>query len=144
MRRVAICAAAAVCFLGSTGAEASSWRKVMKVDPYTKDSSSAHYYDYASTFQDKNTGWIVTHLQFVEADKAAAGDVPSWYLWAFDCSGKAMHSIGFQSGDGFKTEADWRTKSYPLTGSDSDAVTAELGNQLCAMDGLWPKDEIGK
>src|SRR5437868_5822871 len=34
MRRIIVCLAAAVCFLASTGADASSWHKVMAVDPY--------------------------------------------------------------------------------------------------------------
>lgn len=137
-----VCTAAAVCLLGSSGAAASSWRKVMAVDPYSNGTDNAHYYDYGSTFQDSSTGWIVTHLQFVSADKAAAGNVPSWYLWAYDCNAKVMRDVGFEDGKSFKVEDGWRDKTYPLSGDKSDSVTAELGNQLCAMSGLWPAGKL--
>lgn len=145
MRRVIFgCSAAAICFLASTGAEASSWHKVMAVDPYAGGKDSGHYYDYDATFRDRSTGWVVTRLQFLDASKAASGEVSTWYLWAFDCRANTVRYIGNQEEAGFKPNDNWRDKADSLSEPSMNGVTNALEKRVCARNRLWPKGDIGK
>jgi len=143
MRKLLSISALALALAGVSGAaHASGWEKVMKVDPYEAKDGSAHYYDFDTTFQDRKTGWIVTRLQFTSPARAAAGDVPTWYLWAFDCKASTMRSIGVQGNDGFTPNADWRSKPESLSQPHMNGVTNELEEQLCDFDGLWDEGDI--
>jgi hypothetical protein len=135
-------ALAAALAAASAACAAGHWSKVMKVDPYEGKDGSAHFYSKADTFQDGGTGWIVTHLSYTSPEGAASGEVGTWFLWAFDCRANAVRYIGTDEGKGFKANADWRAKPYSLAQPNMDGVTNELGKQLCALDGLWPKGEI--
>jgi hypothetical protein len=126
----------------SMASAAGHWSKVMKVDPFEGKDGSAHFYSKADTFQDGRTDWIVTHLSFTSPAQAQSGEVGTWYLWAFDCHANAVRYIGADEGKGFKVNSDWRAKPSSLAQDDMDGVTKELGRQLCALDGLWPKGEI--
>lgn len=135
---------AMLCLFGPSVAQAAKWLPVTPDDPFaSKD--SRHFFDIDSGKEDRATGFVYAHMNFVSATDASGNTVKGWYIWAYDCANNTVYftSDPGADGSGSVAKSGWKTAPSPMN-EKTDLVTRELGRKLCALKGSWPKGDLPK
>jgi hypothetical protein len=140
MRRILFATLAFAAFCGE--AQAERWLRIDPNDPYGKE-GSFHWFDIDSAFEDSATGWVYSWGAYKKAADIQSGAVRGRFLWAFDCAGKKVHSVGYEENGAWKEAEGWRDKGDDLTKPHMGGVTNQWGDKLCALKGSLPTRPIG-